>query len=748
MQVQPDSPFRGKYLQLTNARTAECRVTGSATALDSRMISATKDRGPTSISSASQMRQKDPPLHNPQRVPSANETDVSEGARADGRNKVRQKFNDIFEVSDRCHEFGYYDIENAKDDFSVAGRLSRPEFIEFFKEIGASEFILNTLRYGHYPSLIADVPNFERDNNNSFSKEHLEFGMGEIKKLIDSGKVEIVSQKPKIVNPLSVAVHPKLRLILDCSFLNKFITVPSFKMDDYKTALSLFESDNYLFSFDMKDGYHHLLIHEDFRDYLGFKFVLDGRTVYARYVVAPFGLRDIPFLFTKILRPLVGHWRRKGIKICLYLDDGFSSAKTYEEALQNSIHVRQDLMRAGVVWNVKKSCWLPRKSLEWVGFVWDSAAGTLKIREKRIVKLKNFLKELCQEESCTTRKLAAVVGQVISMQAVVGDITRLKTRTCLIQIASSEGWDRRIRLSSHIKKEFLFWLENIDRLNIRYCFQLEKPVVFSLIESDASSTGCGSILNGTHVAAKIFEEQERKQSSTHREIANIHFSLLSFLPNIQNKSVTVKTDSQSAAKICKVGSMKTSLQSFAEAIFELCFNNNINLVADWIPRAQNKDADFVSRLADEIDIDDWQISQSFFDILDKRWGPFTIDLFANYYNTKCERFYSLFYSPSSLGVNAFRYDWSNENSLMVPPIPLISDTLNHARLCKGRGTLIVPLWPTASFWPVLMGDFEQYIADLLVVKGTSVLLQGKNTKSIFGSNSFQGKMIAIKLEFT
>ena len=712
------------------------------------MISGTKDRGPVYSSTAPPIQQKEPLLSQPRQPHTDNETDVSERARSEYKSRVRNKFSDVFEVSDRCHDFGYYDIENAKDDFSVAGRLSRPEFIEFFKEIGASDFILNTLRVGHYPSLIAEVPDFERDNNHSFSREHIEFGMGEIQKLIDSGKVEIVSHKPKIVNPLSVAVHPKLRLILDCSFLNKFISVPSFKMDDYKTALSLFESDGYLFSFDMKDGYHHLLIHPDFRDYLGFKFVRDGRVVYARYVVAPFGLRDIPFLFTKILRPLVGHWRRKGIKICLYLDDGFSCAKSFEEALQNSIHVRQDLMRAGVVWNVNKSCWLPRKSLEWVGYVWDSQMGTLKIREKRITKLKQFLKELCSEESCTTRKLAAVVGQIISMQAVVGDVTRLKTRICLIQIAKSEGWDKRILLTSNIKKEFLFWQENIDRLNIRYCFRLEKPVIYRLIESDASSTGCGSILNGTHVTAKIFDEEEREESSTYREISNIHFSLLSFLPNIQNKAVTLKTDSQSAAKICKIGSMNATLQSFAEAIFELCFKYNINLVVDWIPRAQNKDADYVSRLADEIDIDDWQLSPGFFALLNERWGPYTVDLFANYYNAKCKRFYSLFYSPRSLGVNAFRYDWCEENSLMVPPIPLISDTLCHARLCKGRGTLIVPLWPTSSFWPVLMGDFDRYIEDILVVKGTNVLLQGKNTKSIFGSNSFQGHMIALKLDFT
>ena len=108
----------------------------------------------------------------------------------------------------------------------------------FFEKIGASSFVLNTLRNGHKPLLTSDVPNYEKDNNRSF-EQHSDFGVKEIWKLIEDKKVELVSKKPKIVNPLSVAVQPnKLRLILDCSFLNKFIAVPTFKMEDYKRMLS------------------------------------------------------------------------------------------------------------------------------------------------------------------------------------------------------------------------------------------------------------------------------------------------------------------------------------------------------------------------------------------------------------------------------------------------------------------------------------------------------------------------------
>ena len=91
----------------------------------------------------------------------------------------------------------------------------------------------------------------------------------------------------------------------------------------------------------------------------------------------------------------------------------------------------------------------------------------------------------------------------------------------------------------------------------------EGPLIVELLEGDASSSGCGSILNDELVAARIFDGRERQQSSTYREICNIHFLLLSFLERLKGRSVVFKTDSQAAARISKVGSMNPVLQHFA-----------------------------------------------------------------------------------------------------------------------------------------------------------------------------------------
>ena len=47
----------------------------------------------------------------------------------------------------------------------------------------------------------------------------------------------------------------------------------------------------------------------------------------------PFGLSSAPYVFTKMMRPLVRLWRSKSLKAVVYLDDGIC-------ALQNEIEAR------------------------------------------------------------------------------------------------------------------------------------------------------------------------------------------------------------------------------------------------------------------------------------------------------------------------------------------------------------------------------------------------------------------------
>ena len=677
----------------------------------------------------------------------APETDVTLAEHSEFAKEVRRKHFDVFEVKSNCDNFPV-DITSYTDNVNVKSRLHLPSSIQFYESIGASRFILDVLKKGHHPKFKCPIPDYEFKNNASYYR-HQAFADSEVKRLLSLGRIEQVSERPKCVNPLSVAVQrTKNRLILDCTFLNSHIEISKIKYEGHETAFNYFQKGGFMYQFDLKDGYHHVMIDPDFRTHMGFSIMMNGAKCYFQHVVGCLGLADLPWLFTKLYRPLVSHWRSLSIPGIMFLDDGGFFEKDEISAIQHSAHVQKDLIRSGSIYSIKKSNFVPSQKITWLGYDWDSELGTFSAASHRVEKILKTCADLLSLDICSVRYLSSFVGQIVSLMPVVGNCAKVTTKVSQHCIAVATSWDESIILSPDIKREIDFWKTNLVNLNCRQLSEQSPPKVINMIEGDASGTGCGSWLNKEMLAARLFSSEEKETHSTFRELANVHFSLASFLPKIKNSSVKFLLDSQSAVHIIENGSMKPELQYFATEIFHFCFQNGIKLRVEWIPREQNKLADAASREADAVDIEDWGISSSFFKILDTLHGPFTLDAFANFYNAKVDRFYSLFHCPNSSGVDAFSYDWKNENVLLVPPVSAIGRALAHLKLCKAKGVLVAPLWKSSYFWPLIQDTFAGYLTDLRVFKGKNVLCHGLNNNSLLGASYYQGDVVAAAFDCT
>ena len=189
---------------------------------------------------------------------------------------------------------------------------------------------------------------------------------------------------PHVVNPLSVSTQcsGKLRLILDLRYVNQYLWKCKIKFEDWNVALEFFQKGDFMFSFYLKSGYHHIDIFPGHIIYLGFTWEFSGSLRYFTFQVLPFGLSSAPYILTKCLRPLVKHWRSQGIFIVLYLDDGWCRAETESKCLEHAIMVKADLLAAGFVPNKNKYVWLPTPKLDWLGLTWDANVGTIRIIER------------------------------------------------------------------------------------------------------------------------------------------------------------------------------------------------------------------------------------------------------------------------------------------------------------------------------------------------------------------------------
>ena len=728
-------------------------ATGPGTACRNETSGPKSHLGPSIIAStdsttSSPLRKNGKSNHDAQKIDigEASLADVSLQQRDNKKETIRSKFEDIVTVSSNCESIDT-EFSDYTDEIDVSGSLCTKSSVKFFKSLGASDYIINSLENGHHSKLSSEVPRYERNNNKSFF-EHESFAIDTILGLAKKGRVKFTTEKPYIVNPLSVAVQRnKNRLILDCSYLNDFVEVPRFKYEDATDALAYFKKDMFIFTWDLKDGYHQIRVHDDFKKYLGFKFEHEGKVKYGYYTVFPFGLRDIPYLFTKIFRVLIRHWRGSGLLCLKFLDDGICFSSSKEKAKEASRKVRRDLLSAGAFWSVKKSVWEPVKVCEWLGIVWDSNRASISVAPHRVEKILSTCAELLSRDSCPVKSLASFTGQINSLSLVVGNCSSLTTRCSQQAIAAAPTWRSQVHLSTNIVAELEFWKANLISLNSRCCDIQKPPTFLHVIASDASDSGVGSLLDNFHTKAlRLLSVEEKQKHSTYRELLAVSHAIKSFLPKICHSRVKMLLDNQSAARIIEVGSMKPELHALAMEIFFTCLHNGISLATQWIPRNLNEAADSASREAEMLDTDDWQLTQSFFSILNKRWGPFSVDCFANDYNKRLDRFFSLYNSPGCAGVDAFSFDWKEELCLLVPPVCMVGKTLRHLQLCKAIGVLVVPAWPSAHYWPMLLDEFHIHIKDCLRVKGKNALRHGHNNNSILGSPNFVGDVLALYID--
>ena len=178
-------------------------------------------------------------------------------------------------------------------------------------------------------------------------------------------------------------------------------------------------------------------------------------------------------------------------------------------------------------------------------------------------------------------------------------------------------------------------------------------------------------------------------------------------------------------------------------IFTQCLGGHNSITPVWVPRESNGIADYYSR---PNDTDDFSIDYKTFYLIQRRLGTCTIDRFADDTNHKLRRFNSKFYCPGVESVNAFACHWGGEFNWLCPPIHLIGDTIRHLRKCCARGILMVPLWTSAYYYPLIWNgsNWRGFIKNYLVVNPFYI---SKAHDSVFrGYATFRS--IALEVDFS
>lgn len=97
-----------------------------------------------------------------------------------------------------------------------------------------------------------------------------------------------------------------------------------------------------------------------------------------------------------------------------------------------------------------------------------------------------------------------------------------------------------------------------------------------------------------------------------------------------------------------------------------------------------------------------------FEYMNSLWGPFEVDWFASDSNHKLKLFYLRYWNVKCFGIDAFSGIWSNKNGWLCPPIYLVARVLAKIKKDKTFGCLIIPMWKSANFWPILCLNGDKF----------------------------------------
>ena len=169
---------------------------------------------------------------------------------------------------------------------------------------------------------------------------------------------------------------------------------------------------------------------------------------------------------------------------------------------------------------------------------------------------------------------------------------------------------------------------------------------------------------------------------------------------LRNTVVLIETDNiVTKAYINHMGGRKPMLNAIAQDIWKTAHQFGLQLVAVHRPGRLNQRADKLSRWS--MDSTDLQLLPSLFQRANRRWGPHTVDLFANRLNRQVRRYVSWRPDPFSVANDGLTFPLTGENAWCFPPEALIQRLLAKLIREQATVTLVAPLWPSKPWWPEL-----------------------------------------------
>jgi len=334
--------------------------------------------------------------------------------------------------------------------------------------LGAAYWVLRTIQYGlHVPWDRRPPPT--RSVGYALNDDEMSWSKIEVGRWLLAGYVRRLSQAAGAgspwVSPTFVVHGGKARLVIDLRAINRHIRKRVFQYQRLPSFLATLVPGDHLVSWDVKDAFYHvriLLAHRKF-----FRFFVAGVVYEPR--VLPFGMKLSPWVWTKVMRPVVAALRLQGYRVNAYVDDFASTGRgPHPSTAAVATAGRRDILelfrRLGLQVHPTKGEAVGTTRLPLPKFLIDTTRQVVVLPAARLTKLVTAAKVLLSEATrrsrrVSSRSLQQFCGLAVSCYLAIPsarfylrrlyDVTRPKMRVSRL----SHGAARDLRWFTMLKKE-------------------------------------------------------------------------------------------------------------------------------------------------------------------------------------------------------------------------------------------------------------------------------------------------------
>ena len=609
------------------------------------------------------------------------------------------------------------------------GHYPRGGRLAFFAERWPGDYYRSVLKKGLRISWLRGPP--PRMDHGEYSPKSTQEGevlLQEHKDLLEKRAVELASELHCVLTQFCIQKKgsSSMRPILNMKVLSPFIDSPHFKMEGIKATKDLLRKNDWLCRIDLKDAYLHVKLHKQDRKYVQYRH--QGRVYQWR--VLPFGYRDAPRFFQKLITDALANLRHKSaLRFVIYLDDILVLAEEEGKCAASRDQLLQRLVNLGFAINLQKSSLAPTRTITFLGINIDTTNLVLSLPVEKLRSCRRLinktLKRVSRGNKTSLLELQSLTGTLQStsecmtqhrlrMNALFEDLNKART--------SAEA---QVTLSPEAVENLEWWRDNIAQWNGK---AILTPSVDHEIAVDASDLGIGAVCLGSSerndlTAHKFLPPSEHINC---RELMAAEFGFKAFASQLAwtNCSVRVKTDNfVAAAYLNRMGGRIPYLCRVTERIHQFAFDRRITLSAEWIPGVDNKLADRLSRIQNNYS--DKMLHPDLFSLIQTRFGKVQVDLFASEQTAQVPRYISYRAEERAWYVDVFSRPLPKGLSMYAnPPFALMGRLLAKVRREAAELTLVAPVWTSQPWWPDLQSMMVETPLTLEREEGLFLLPQG------------------------